>query len=316
MSIFCSLKDAVYDDEVVFVGIGSKSSRQRPSSCWNLVKDRIKVGDEVRSRKPLNGSKPRTLDVPEGCVVDLRTDGDSERFALVKITGMHNVLRVRVSTLERVTFGFAAGDWVRLKEGHSSLGILHSVHRTGAITVGFVGLSTLWKGRWSEIEKVEGFYVGQFVRVKDHVVGPRFEWPRRRSGMWATGRVSKVLPNGCLMVSFPGRFVFKDDETSFLADPAEVVSVTFGSCDGLVKKYVHVEDFHWSVRPIVVTLCVLTAVKLGFSMRRTSKECKNSVQSSNQSRGSCEGGGGRYSVPWLPPPVANILFGDGESMHV
>ncbi|OWM81844.1 hypothetical protein CDL15_Pgr007882 [Punica granatum] len=320
LQAFESSKNAVYTDGE-WVGLGSRSFTQRPSSgCtpWFLLKDHIQVGDAVHSRRPLNARRPRNIDVPEGSVVGLQNDSGREGFALVKIPGVPHPLKVQIFNLERVTFGFAAGDWVRLKEAsgnHSSLGVLHSILRDGSVTVGFVGLPTLWRGHSSEIQMAEALYVGQFVRVKEDVLSPRFAWPRKSRGIWATGRISQVLPNGCLLVSFPGRFVFGDEPNSFLADPAEVQLVLFSTCPGVGKKYEHVEDFHWAVRPLVVAFGLFTAMKIGFSVQkslcsRLKKGQKNSMRGGGQNQDSQSGGN---NAAWLPPPVANMIFRDGAN---
>ncbi|KAK9281305.1 hypothetical protein L1049_004203 [Liquidambar formosana] len=316
---FESSQNAVYSDGG-WIGIGSRTLTDRSSSsgytAWFLSKDHLQVGDIVRSRKPLNSSKPQNMDVPEGAVVGLERDTDRDGFVLVRIHAMHNPLRVHVSTLERVTSGLVVGDWVRLKEGnnkHSSVGILHSVQRDGSAAVGFLGLETLWRGSSSELQMAEAYYVGQFVRLKADMVTPRFDWPRKRGGAWATGRISQVLPNGCLVVRFPGRFVLGDESNSFMADPAEVELVSFDTCPGVVKKYQHVEDFHWSVRPLVIAFGLCTAMKLGiFVGKNVRMKLKKGQRNLMQGDGhSHDGQAGGNSV-WLPPPVAN-LFREGVS---
>lgn len=265
------------------------------------------MGDIVRSRKPLTAGKPQAMDVPKGTVVGLDIDTDRNSFVLVKVCGMNNPLRVQESTLERVTSGFAVGDWVCLKEEnnkHSSVGILHSVHRDGVVAVGFIGLECLWTGNSSDLQMAKAFYVGQFVRLKANVFTPRFNWPRKRGG-WATGRISKVLPNGCLLVDFPGRLVF-GDESRFLADPAEVEVVSFDTCPGVIEKYLHVEDFHWAVRPLAITFSLFTAIKLGmFVGRRVSTKLRKGRRSGDRQAGG--------NTAWLRSPVANILFKEGVS---
>jgi hypothetical protein len=97
--------------------VGSSALTNRLSyTAWYLSKDHLEVGDIVRSRKPINAHKPKTTDFPEGTVVDLESGDDRDSFVLVKIPGVHNPLRVQVSTVERVTSNLAMGDWVRLKE--------------------------------------------------------------------------------------------------------------------------------------------------------------------------------------------------------
>lgn len=287
-----------------------KSSRKSGYTAWHLLKDHLQVGDMVRSRKPMNASKPHTMDVPKGTVVNIETDTDKSGFVLVKVAGVCNPLRVHESTLERVTSGFAVGDWVSLEEEnkeHSPVGIVHSVQRDGSVSVGFIGLPTLWKGNISELQRAEAYYTGQFVKLKETVATPRFEWPQKRGGEWATGRISKVLPNGCLEVRFPGRLAFVNEPKSFLADPADVELVSFDRCPGVVEKYKHVEDFHWAIRPLAIALTIFTTAKISVSIgRKVSSKLK-------KNRKGDQDGQGVGNAVWLPPPVANILFKEGVS---
>ncbi|XP_043701726.1 E3 ubiquitin-protein ligase KEG-like [Telopea speciosissima] len=310
---FKSSQNAVYGDDG-WTGLGNWTLQEKSSGSgyteWFLLKDHLQVGDTVRSRKPEN------VFIPEGMVVGLE-DTDRNEFVLVRVHSIHNPLRVHTSTLERVTSGLAAGDWVRVKEDdkkHSAVGILHSIQRDGTVGVGFIGLETLWKGSASDLQKAEPYRVGQFVRLKANVFSPRFEWPRKRGGAWATGRILQVLPNGCLVVGFPGRFVFGDACNSFLADPAEVEMVSFTTCPGVAKKYQHLEDFHWTVRPLVISLGLFTAMKLGFFVGknvRRSREKKGRVSSIQGGEGQHQDGQSGGNPAWLPPPVANMLFREG-----
>ncbi|KAK8656606.1 hypothetical protein V6N13_098551 [Hibiscus sabdariffa] len=281
---------------------------------WFLSKDCLQAGDIVRSRKPPNSCKPENMDVPEGNVV---SGTDEDGFVFVRVRGIHDPLRVHVSTLERVTLGLAAGDWVRLKEEnkrHSPVGILHSIDRYGTVAVGFIGLETLWKGSCSQFQMAESYCIGQFVRLKSNVLSPRFDWPRERGSIWATGKIYWILPNGCLVVKFPGRLSFREEPGEFLADPAEVEAVSFNNCPGLMKKYHHLEDFHWGVRPLVVALGLFTAMKVGFYIGKRIGRSKASRRSNlihsevQQMNEQSEG-----SPAWVPPQVANILFREGAA---
>ncbi|XWS11784.1 hypothetical protein CRYUN_Cryun37aG0030300 [Craigia yunnanensis] len=269
---FESSQNAIHGDGG-WIGLGSRPIKEKSIvsdyTTWYLSKDHLQAGDMVRSRSPLNVCRPQTMDVREGTVIGLDGDADKNSFVLVKIPGMHNPLRVQESTLERVTSGLAVGDWVSLKQEtntHSPVGILHLLQRDGTVAVGFIGLETLWIGKSSQIQMAKAYYVGQFVRLKANVLTPRFEWPRKRGGAWANGRISEVLPNGCLVVEFPGRFVLGNEPNNFLADPAEVESVSFDTCPGIVEKYQHVEDFHWAVRPLAIAFGLFTAMKLTISV--------------------------------------------------
>ncbi|CAN0864104.1 E3 ubiquitin-protein ligase KEG [Linum grandiflorum] len=305
LAAFESSHNAVQGDEGWICLDSSKAVLQNYTN-WYLSKDDLQVNDAVRSRKPQTAQKPETVAVPKGTVVGKDTDKNGS--VLVKISGVHNPLKVQESTLERVTLGFAAGDWVRLKDencNHSRVGILHTIKRNGRVTVGFPGRAILWMGDISKLEVIEPYYQGQFIRVKADVSSPRFEWPHKGT-IWATGRISRVLPNGCLDVSFPGRFTFKDESKYFLADPAQVEVVTFDTCSGFVEKYQHVEDFHWAIRPLAIALGAFTAMKLGVSAGRAVSSKLNKAPKSDENKAS-------NKTDWLPQSVANVIFKDGPA---
>ncbi|GAB4842093.1 hypothetical protein Ancab_012053 [Ancistrocladus abbreviatus] len=293
---------------------GSSSSGQT-RRLWS--KTEVQMGDIVRLTKPLNVHKQHGMHFTEGTVVSIESDTDSSGFALVKIHGVKSQQRMHISDLKRVTSGYVAGDWVHLKEDsnrHSSVGILHSIDRDGTVAIAFIGLETLWRGNCSQIQMAQPYNEGQFVRVKANISMPRFEWPRKRGGDWATGRISQVLPNGCLIVNFPGRFAFGDESKTFLADPANVELVSFETCPGLMKKYQHVEDFHWSVRPLGIAFSVLAAMKLSVLIGQSvSTKLKKGRRKSGQGYGHSQNDQAGGNPGWLPSPVANILFKEGAN---
>ncbi|GLU01296.1 hypothetical protein SLE2022_186080 [Rubroshorea leprosula] len=319
LHVFESLQNEIHDDEgwisMENKTVLDKSSSRNGYTEWFLKKDHLEVGDTVRSRKPLNSCKAENMHVPEGTVVgsEGNTDQPDGGFVLVRVHGIHDPLRVHVSTLERVTLGLAAGDWVRLKEEdkrHSPVGILHSIDRDGSVAVGFIGLETLWKGNSSELQMAESYCIGQFVRLKPNVLSPRFEWPHKSGGSWATGRICQILPNGCLVIKFPGRLSVGEESKSCLADPAEVEVVTFSNCPGMLKKYQHLEDFHWAVRPLVVALGLFTAMKLGIFVGRKMVRSKSKKRQGNATQSDLQDNQAAGNPAWLPPPVAN-LFREG-----
>lgn len=118
-----------------------------------------------------------------------------------------------------------------------------------------------------------------------------------------------VVPNGCLIVRFPGRLTFGEQCSSFLADPAEVEVVTFNTCPGMVKKYQHLEDLHWAVRPLFIALGLFTAMQMGFSVGRKLRGAKaKKLQSSViQKDGQHVDGQVAGNPAWLPPSMANML---------
>ena len=164
-------------------------------------------------------------------------------------------------------------------------------------------METLWKGRYSELQIAETYCVGQFVRLKSDTFNPRFEWPRKRGGEWKTGRICQVLPNGCLVVRFPGRLTFGNENSSFLADPSEVQCVSFSTSPGVVKKYQHPEDFHWAVRPLLIALGLFTAMKLGLFVGKKISRSKIRKGRTNVIPGEAQSLEGHTAgnTGWLPP---------------
>ncbi|KAH6832331.1 Protein kinase superfamily protein [Perilla frutescens var. hirtella] len=316
-------RKAVYSDGS-WSNQGSNLNVNKPHcsgySTWFLSKDRLQIGDTVRSRKDSNTCKPISLAVKEGVVVGLEKDGERDAFVLVQTPNMHNQLRLNALTLERVTYGFASGDWIRLIRGngqHASLGILHYIHRDGVAVVGFLGLKTLWRGHYSELKVVEPFSVGQFVRLKANITTPQFEWPHKRGRSWASGRISHVLPNGCLEVKFPGRFVLGDEHTCFLANPEEVERVSFDTCPGIMEKYELAEDFHWAVQPLAIAFGVFTATKIGkFVGRNVVGGLHKCGRNRKQNDTSTQEGQSNGNPAWLPPTVANIIFKEGTPITI
>ncbi|KAH9618820.1 hypothetical protein KSS87_014565 [Heliosperma pusillum] len=315
---FMSFKDAASNEEMPFV-MGPKLSIDRPKKpCytkWYLSKDTLQEGDIVRSRKSPNSSKMENMLVPEGKVVGQEGSDGRNGWALVRVHGIHDPLRVLTYTLERVTNGFAAGDWVRLRreqKHHSAIGILHTIHRDGTVIVGFIGLEALWKGTHAELQLAEPYHIGQFVRLKPNVFSPHFEWPQKR-GVWGTGKIAHIYPNGCLTVSFPGQLPLGQTRDKFLADPAEVEVVSFNTCPGILKKYQHLEDFHWAVRPLLVALGLFTAMKMGLLV---GKKIANPKMKKEQDVIASKDGqptDGTANSAWLPPSVATMIFREGTS---
>ena len=319
LQAFESAKDVDYDNN----GWDSSENPRAvvPSHTnWSHFKDKLQVGDKVRSRKVKNSCTPETMEIPDGTIVGME-DGERDSYILVRVHGIHDPLKVRSSAVERVTYGFAAGDWVRLREEdkkRSQVGILHSIDRNGTVYVGLIGMDTLWKGEYSDLQMAEAYCMGQFVRLRTNTSSPRFEWPRKRGGVFAIGRISQILSNGCLAVTFPGKFSL-GEVCSCLADPSEVEVVSFDKCDGVVKKYEHLEDFHWVVRPLFIAIGFFTAMKLGIfvgksiTRPRSRKVASVSDQGGDPQKVQQQEVHSSVGTAWLPPPVANMLFRDGPA---
>ncbi|GAB2284924.1 hypothetical protein Dimus_019377 [Dionaea muscipula] len=321
LKVFKSFQDSLGIREGMISPVLGIDAVRPTRTEWFLLKDNLQEGDIVRSRKASNSSKLETMVIPEGKIVGLEeSDNQDGGFVLVRVHGVHDPLRVQTSTLERFTYGFAAGDWVRLKEEdnkqqqHSPVGILHSIYPDGSVAVGFIGLETLWKGKLFELQMAEAYSVGQFVRLKANIFSPRFEWPRKRGGPggWATGRITHIHPNGCLVVKFPGRLPFGEKQGGFLADPAQVEVVSFETSPGVLQKYQHLEDFHWAVRPLLVAMGLFTAMKLGLFVGRKIGKPKKKSQIIAVTKDGQQVDGATNST-WLPSSVATIIFREGAT---
>ncbi|GKE40266.1 hypothetical protein Tco_1463671 [Tanacetum coccineum] len=114
------------------------------------------------------------------------------------------------------------------------------------------------------LEKDTDRYGRIVCNVEGKCLTPRFPWLHKREGIWATSKVVLILPNGCHVLQFLGKFARKGDCKLFLADPSEAKHISFDTCHTLVDKYEHVEDHHWVVRPLMVAFAVHTAMKFGF----------------------------------------------------
>ncbi|KAL2318071.1 hypothetical protein Fmac_031947 [Flemingia macrophylla] len=247
-----ALNEVGYDEGWVYRGYVKVPEASGSTVCteWFITKDHLKVGDMVRSRKAFNSAETSEKEEKiEGSVVGLGIP--DERFPLVRMEGGKEPVRIPSSNVERVTQGFAAGDWVRLKDEKSRVGILHGISRDGRVAVGFLGLQTLWKGTYSELEKAEPFYVGQLVMPKAGVLNPRFAWPHESGGGFAAGRISWILPNGCLAIEFPGILPFLIHGTT-LADPSQVQ---------LAQR----PRLHWAVKSLFFAFALFAAFQFGSS---------------------------------------------------
>ncbi|KAG0556214.1 hypothetical protein KC19_11G035500 [Ceratodon purpureus] len=232
----------------------------------SLWKDPFQVGDSVRLK--LSVSSPRFGwpggNATEGTISEIGTD---DAVFVITFVGSQQTWRADPLQLERVTGGLVVNDWVRSRKSTESsgpipsrVGIVHEIDHLGKLKVSFFGRETLWTGEAADFEKVVSLSVGQYVRLKQEVVAPRFKWPLGECGEWDTGRIAHILPNGGLVVDFPGRLF---NGKGWWADPEEIEVVRINEIDGLLKKYQHIEKMHWAVRPAVSLIGLLVAVRTG-----------------------------------------------------
>ena len=246
-------------------------SGARRLHLWSLWKDRFQVGDTVRVKAsvetPRFGWPGDNNNATEGRVSEI---GVQDGVILVTFRGNQEAWRADPVQLERVAGGIVAGDWVRIRTGWSlesnsgqipsRVGIVHQVDNLGRLKVAFFGRETLWTTKPTEFEKAPSITVGQFVKLKQEVVAPRFTWPVKECGGWDTGRIANVLPNGGLIVDFPGRLF---NRKGWWADPEEIEVIRINEINGFVKKYQHLEKMHWAVRPALSLIGFLIAARTG-----------------------------------------------------
>lgn len=335
-------------DQPVECSVGSKLS---------LWKYPLHVGDVVRVKQdvpiPRFGWQGETA-ASEGLVVEI---SDKDATVLVNFPGSQ-AWRADPAEVERVSVGLAAGDWVSIRGGWCSaehandsvelgnivadlpenstiplgqnspsrVGVIHHVEHDGRLKVAFFGRETLWTGNPANFKKIPAFSVGQAVRLKNSVRSPRFDWPVKPGGEWDIGRICNVLPNGGLIVHFPGKMW---NQKGWWADPEEVEVVRLSDISGLTKKYEFVESMHWAVRPIVGVLGFLVAARIGvvvFKGILPQRQRGNTDQvqavhydfnvqgtetEKQQNRPSKKGSGSPSWLP-LPPPVSHLIFGEAE----
>lgn len=305
-------------------------------SNLSLWKYSFQVGDSVRLKASVNS--PRFgwpgENATEGTVSEIGID---DAVFIVVFTGSQQTWRADPLELERVAGGIVANDWVRSRnlvesngQNPSRIGIVHHVGPSGSLKVSFFGLETLWTGEAADFENVSPLTVGQYVRLKQAVLAPRFKWPLTECGEWDTGRIAHVLPNGGLIVDFPGRLFHGK---GWWADSEEIEVIRISEIEGLLKKYQHIEKMHWVVRPAVSLIGLLVAVRTGVVVVnlvtrpfRGKKQAavtdeagiKPGQYPTDLGKTKKEGTGSLGSV-WLPSQVAaatssvaGIMFGKGE----
>eukprot|EP00271_Cylindrocystis_brebissonii_P014051 TRINITY_DN34_c0_g1_i1.p1 TRINITY_DN34_c0_g1~~TRINITY_DN34_c0_g1_i1.p1 ORF type:complete len:726 (+),score=140.63 TRINITY_DN34_c0_g1_i1:240-2417(+) len=189
--------------------------------------------------------------------------------------------RTDPSEVELSSGGIAAGDWVRVRRSLPSVeaallagrpaslvGLVWKVEKDTTLSVAFSGLGVLQMGvvPGRDVERVEGFTNGQWVRVKRSVEEPKYGWPARGGGeaaggmkRWWIGRIRSIAPNGLLEVHFPGR-LFGGGKTH-RADPGEVEVVRFKETHELQEKMEILESYHWGIKPAMIGLSLWVAFK-------------------------------------------------------
>ncbi|BBN17803.1 hypothetical protein MPTK1_7g16990 [Marchantia polymorpha subsp. ruderalis] len=242
----------------------------------SLWKDKFRTGERVKLKNSVSSPRFGWAGVPqvshdkEALVVGLN---DNDGVVVVSFRGSKELWKADPVEIERVSGGLVAGDWVFLRGGWavdpdaaaadqrtSRIGVIHHVASDGKVQVAFLGRECLWTGSPPEFEKAVPLSSGQFIRLRNDVLSPRFQWPVKVPGNWDMGRIVNVLPNGGLMVDFPGRF---RNRKGWWADAEEVEVVRIQEIEGIVQKYQHIESMHWAIRPVVSLLGFLIVARAG-----------------------------------------------------
>ncbi|KAL2080924.1 hypothetical protein ACEWY4_022777 [Coilia grayii] len=136
--------------------------------------------------------------------------------------------RADPSEMEYQAAGFLVGDRVRVKASveepkhkwgsvtHSSVGVVKSFTPSGLMLVDFPGHSA-WRALPFEME-LQGFLVGDRVRVKASVTEPKHKWGDVTHS--SVGVVKSFTADGLMLVDFPGQSAWK-------GDPAEMEYYSF-----------------------------------------------------------------------------------------
>ncbi|XP_063069009.1 uncharacterized protein LOC134460560 [Engraulis encrasicolus] len=151
------------------------------------------------------------------------------------------------STVPTTERGFLVGDRVRVRASvvepkhkwgnvtHSSVGVVKAFKPSGLMLVDFPGKPG-WTAEPSEME-LQGFVVGDRVRVKTTVKEPKHKWGSVTHS--SVGVVKDFIPNGQMLVDFPGHSAWR-------ADPSEMEYQGFMVGDRVrVKASVEEPKYKW-----------------------------------------------------------------------
>lgn len=212
----------------------------------------LKVGQHVRFRaglvEPRWGWRGACAD-SRGIITGVHADGEVR----VAFFGMA-LWKADPADLEKEDI-FEVGEWVRMREdanGWKSLkpgniGLVQGIGYAegdawdGNVLVGFCGEQERWVGPASQLEKVDGFEIGQRLKVKECVKQPRFGWSGHSYA--SVGTISSIDADGKLRIYTPV------GSKAWMLDPAEVEKVEEEEiCIGdwvRVKASVTTPSHHW-----------------------------------------------------------------------
>ncbi|KAJ8622755.1 hypothetical protein MRB53_031284 [Persea americana] len=191
--------------------------------------DSLKVGQHVCFRAGLveprwgwRGANPDS----RGIITGVHADGEVR----VAFSGMSVLWKGDPADLEKEEV-FEVGEWVRMRDDADgwksmkpgSIGIVQGIGYSegdvwdGSVLVGFCGEQERWVGLASQLERVQGFLVGQRVKVRECVKQPRFGWSGHSYS--SVGTISSIDADGKLRIYTPV------GSKAWMLDPAEVERV-------------------------------------------------------------------------------------------
>ncbi|KAK6928918.1 Serine-threonine/tyrosine-protein kinase, catalytic domain [Dillenia turbinata] len=176
----------VDDDGILRVGFPGASRGWKADPAEMERVEEFKVGDWVRIRPTLTTAKHglgAVIPGSIGIVYCIRPDNS----LLLELSYLPNPWHCEPEEVEPVT-PFKIGDRVCVKrsvaepryawggETHHSVGRISEIESDGLLIIEIPGRPTPWQADPSDMEKVEDFQVGDWVRVKASVPSPIYGW--------------------------------------------------------------------------------------------------------------------------------------------
>ncbi|XP_030966830.1 E3 ubiquitin-protein ligase KEG [Quercus lobata] len=176
----------VDDDGILRVGFPGASRGWKADPAEMERVEEFKVGDWVRIRPTLTTAKHGLGSVTPGSigiVYCIRPDSS----LLLELCYLPNPWHCEPEEVEPVS-PFRIGDWVCVKrsvaepryawggETHHSVGRISEIENDGLLIIEIPDRPIPWQADPSDMEKVEAFKVGDWVRVKASVPSPKYGW--------------------------------------------------------------------------------------------------------------------------------------------
>ncbi|XP_061346530.1 E3 ubiquitin-protein ligase KEG-like, partial [Gastrolobium bilobum] len=176
----------VDDDGILRVGFPGASRGWKADPAEMERVEEFKVGDWVRIRPTLTSAKHGLGSVTPGSigiVYCIRPDSS----LLIELSYLPNPWHCEPEEVEHVT-PFRIGDKVCVKrsvaepryawggETHHSVGRISEIENDGLLIIDIPNRPIPWQADPSDMEKVEDFKVGDWVRVKASVSSPKYGW--------------------------------------------------------------------------------------------------------------------------------------------